>query len=575
MRFINTVCNIPSVSLFRTLSSNDDNAFKQTLAMESALFQEERKIGPGLDSAKMHVIRYLLIQLLLQVLLHPEEYWEAAVDVIICCKKTFPSIAQCCSSSFLKPLESAAEESDEDGSEEPNEDGSLEFMDVLVQTFLSLLPHVSGPVCFTIEQVFRVFSHEITETGLLDMLRVVKIDMKGSRRQTDSDDDEDDPRVGIEDDYEDEMEDADVGNVDDATDELDEEIGDDSADEVDQHDLQKTVDNKAKDGDDPEATKGGEDSDDSDGMDDDAMFRMDPYIARIFKERNNLPGSETQQSQLMRFKLRVLTLLEIYLQRNSGKNLVLEVYAFLMQAFVKSHSSDGSEQFRTRIGGILQKRIFKGKDCPKGNDVELSKLERLLQKALHLASRSRHKAVASAAQNATFWILKIINSKGCSKEELASVVEKFHYMLNDYFNNKKSRLKSSFVKEVVRRNPWVGRELFGFALQKVGSTKAEYRRVQMLELVDCILKSWVGDDVSSASKVLKKNLAPLCEMMQEILTKMPENKSRRQEVRRFCTRALQTVTKLSLKEKFQKKLSSEAYSLCEAQLGAAFVPFKK
>lgn len=579
MRFINTVCNIPSVSLFRTLSSNDDNAFKKTLATESALFQEERKVDSGLDSTKMHVIRYLLIQLLLQVLLHPEEYWEAAIDVIICCKKTFPSIAQCDSSSLPKPLEDGAEESDEDGSEEePNEDGPLEFMDVLVQTFLSLLPHVSGPVCFTIEQVFRVFSDEITETGLLDMLRVVKIDMKGSRRQTgqtDSDDDEDDPRVGIEDD--DEMEDADVGNVDDATDELDEEMDDDSADEVDQDqdDLGKPVDNKAKDGHDTEATKGGEDSDDSDGMDDDAMFRIDPYIARIFKERNNLPGSETQQSQLMRFKLRVLTLLEIYLQRNPGKNLVLDVYAFLMQAFVKSHNADGSEQFRQRVGGILQKRIFKAKECPKGSDVELSRLENLLQKALHLASRSRHKAVASAAQNATFWILKIINSKSCSKQELASVVEKFHYMLKDYFDNKKSRLKIGFVKEVVRRHPWVGRELFGFALQKVASTEAEYRRVQTLELVDCILKSWVGDHVSSGSKVLKKNLALLCELMQEILTKLPENKSRRQEVRRFCTRALQTVTKLNLKEKFQKKLSSEAYTLCEAQLGAAFVPFKE
>uniref|UniRef100_A0A453N7R6 Uncharacterized protein n=1 Tax=Aegilops tauschii subsp. strangulata TaxID=200361 RepID=A0A453N7R6_AEGTS len=259
----------------------------------------------------------------------------------------------------------------------------------------------------------------------------------------------------------------------------------------------------------------------------------------------------------------------------AGKKLVLDVYAFLMQAFVKSHSADGNEQFRQRIGGILQKRIFKAKECPKGFDVELSRLESLLQKALHLASRSRYKEVASAAQNATFWILKIINSKGCSKQELASVVDKFQYMLNDYFSNKKSRLKIGFVKEAVRRNPWVGRELFGFALQKIGSTKAEYRRVQTLELVDCILKSWVGDDVSSASKVLKKHMALLCELMQEILTKMPENKSRRQEVRRFCTRALQTVTRLNLKEKFQKKLSPEAYTLCDAQLGAAFVPFRQ
>jgi hypothetical protein len=140
----------------------------------SFLCDQERKAESGLDSTKMHVIRYLLIQLLLQLLLHPEEYWEAAIDVIICCKKTFPSIAQCDSSSLPKPLEDSVEDSDEDGSEEPNEDASLEFMDVLVQTFLSLLPHVSGPVCFTIEQasihapsICKFCNFEKSETTIL------------------------------------------------------------------------------------------------------------------------------------------------------------------------------------------------------------------------------------------------------------------------------------------------------------------------------------------------------------------------------------------------------------------------
>jgi hypothetical protein len=32
----------------------------------------------------MHAMCYLLIQLLLQVLLHPDQYWEAALDVTIC-----------------------------------------------------------------------------------------------------------------------------------------------------------------------------------------------------------------------------------------------------------------------------------------------------------------------------------------------------------------------------------------------------------------------------------------------------------------------------------------------------------
>ncbi|OEL18924.1 hypothetical protein BAE44_0020058 [Dichanthelium oligosanthes] len=568
MRFINTVCNIPSVSLFRTLSGNDDNAFKKLLAIESMLFHEERKAGPGLDSTKMHVMRYLLIQLLLQVLLHPDEYWEAAVDVTICCKKSFPAIAHGDNSSRQESSErgsqgsdeDGSEESDEDGSEDSNEEGSLEFMDVLVQTFLSILPHASGPV-------FRVFCDDITETGLLDMLRVVKIDLKG-RHQTDSDD-EDDGRVDIEDDDETVMEDAEVGEVDDVADGLDEDKEDDSTDEGDgDDDLKAAVSTEAKDGDKAEATKDGDDSDDSDGMDDDAMFRIDPYIARIFKEKN-LPGSETKQSQLMRFKLRVLTLLDIYLQRNPGKTLVPEVYSFLMQAFVKSHGADGSEQFRQRIGGILQRRIFKGREYPEGNGIEFSKLERLLERALRLASRSRYSTVASVAQNATFWILKIINSMNCSEEQLASVVDKFRSILNDY-DRKKSRLKLGFVKEVVRRNPWIGQELFGFVLQKAEDAIAEYRRNQILELVDCILKSWVGD----ASEVLMNYLAQLCELIQEVLSKLPENKSRRKEVRNFCTGILQTVTKLNLKEQFQNTLSPETYSLCQAQLGAAFAPFK-
>jgi DNA polymerase phi len=96
-----------------------------------------------------------------------------------------------------------------------------------------------------------------------------------------------------------------------------------------------------------------------------------------------------------------------------------------MQAFVKSHGADGTEQFRQRIAGILQRRVFKGNEYPEGDVVEFGKLESLLEKALRLASRSRYNTVAYVAQNATFWILKIINSMNCSDQELASVVDKF------------------------------------------------------------------------------------------------------------------------------------------------------
>jgi DNA polymerase phi len=263
---------------------------------------------------------------------------------------------------------------------------------------------------------------------------------------------------------------------------------------------------------------------------------------------------------------------DLYIPILTGSIQVLEVYSNLMRVFVKSHGADGNKQFKERIAGILQKRIFKEKEYPRGNDIEFSKLESLVAKALKLAARSRFKIVVSMAQNATFWILKIISSKNCSEEELTSVVDKFRSMLTDYFNNKKSRLKLGFVKEVVRRNPWIGRELFGFVLQEIGSAQAEYRRTQTLELLDCILKSWVGD--VAGADALVGYLAQLCGLVQEVLSNIPENKLRRKEVRKFCTGVLQTVSRLHMKEQFQNTLNLEARSLCQAHLGAAFASFE-
>ena len=58
----------------------------------------------------------------------------------------------------------------------------------------------------------------------------------------------------------------------------------------------------------------------------------------MLKEKKSAGGSDTTQTQLKHFKLRVLSLLEYFLQRNSSKPLVLTVYSYLLQAFVNSYS---------------------------------------------------------------------------------------------------------------------------------------------------------------------------------------------------------------------------------------------
>jgi DNA polymerase phi len=134
------------------------------------------------------------------------------------------------------------------------------------------------------------------------MLRVIKKDLKPARhREEGSEDDED--FLGIEEEEEEEEEEVDEA-----------ETGETGEDEEQTDDCEVVV----------EVEEAGkelpDDSDDSDGgMDDDAMFRMDAYLAQIFKERKNQAGGETAQSQLVLFKLRVLSLLEVYLHENPGK----------------------------------------------------------------------------------------------------------------------------------------------------------------------------------------------------------------------------------------------------------------
>lgn len=131
------------------------------------------------------------------------------------------------------------------------------------------------------------------------MLRVIKKDIKPARHRNaeseddDDEDDEDEDFLGIEEDEE--VNEAETGET------------------------AETDDSETVVGDLESGREIPEDSEESDGgMDDDAMFRMDTYLAQIFKERKSHSGGETAHSQLVLFKLRVLSLLEMYLHENAG-----------------------------------------------------------------------------------------------------------------------------------------------------------------------------------------------------------------------------------------------------------------
>ncbi|RZB63310.1 rDNA transcriptional regulator pol5-like [Glycine soja] len=561
MKFFGTLCNIPSVSLFRSLDDVDQKAVKKLQAMETRLSREERSRDCSTDANRLHALRYLLIQLLLQVLLHPGEFSEAASELVICCKKAF----------------STSDLPESSGEDDVEVDDAPELMDVLVDTLLSLLPQSSAPMRSSIEQVFKYFCGDITNDGLMRMLRVIKKNLKPARHpdaaNADDDDDEDDDFIDIEEEEIDQAETGETGESDGQTDDSE------SVVEVEETDHGHS-----------------EASDDSDsGMDDDAMFRIDTYLAQIFKEKKNQAGGETAHSQLVLFKLRILSLLEIFLHENPGKPQVLMVYSNLAQAFVNPHTAEVSEQLGQRIWGILQKQIFKAKDYPRGDGVQLSSLESLLEKSLKLASKpfkrqksasnlskqsaawNRQKMISSLAQTSTFWILKIIDSRNFAESELERIVLIFREVLVGYFD-KKSQIKSGFLKEIIRRRPWIGHAIFGFILERCGSAKSDFRRVEALELVMEILKSLStgnSDEQNASKKILKNSLDKLSHLLKELVTNMPSKPARRTEVQKFCVKALEILSKLNLTKNFVKTLAPDTQAALEAQLGEQFISLKK
>ena len=96
---------------------------------------KERKLGAGIEVNKMHTMRYLLLQVLLQLVLGLQELADAAEELITCCKKVFPALT-------------------EEGSVEQDEEPEL--MDVLMDVLLSLLPQSSSSMCYAIEQVMEM-----------------------------------------------------------------------------------------------------------------------------------------------------------------------------------------------------------------------------------------------------------------------------------------------------------------------------------------------------------------------------------------------------------------------------------
>ncbi|XP_059063372.1 uncharacterized protein LOC131044158 isoform X2 [Cryptomeria japonica] len=534
MCFLGTLQNIPSVSLFWPLSKDDEHTFNKMLDAETQLFRAAHKAGSNIR--RMQAMRFLLIQLLLQIPLKHGEICETATELLICCKEAFDNVINL-------DVESHNEEN-----------VTPAFMDVLIDALLSLLPQSSAPVRVAVEQVFRCFCDSITDSGVMNMLRVVKKDLKPPRRKPIvlGDSDEEDPI---------EIEESESG--DEAEESEDEEHSDDNLEEQEKKDQTESVLEEKN-------SKGTGDSDDMDSeFDDDAMFRLDTYLAQIVKDKSNAVGSDTAQSQLVNFKLRVLSLLEFYLQRNSNKPIVLTIFSCLLQAFEKNSSpTEGNEQLANRIGVILERKICKAKEYPKGLEVNFSLLEGLLDKVLKLVSRPKGKKIESLAQTCTFWLLKVIhgNLNGAKVDEVSKI---FFPSLEGFFASKKCCLKGGFVREVFRRHHWLGTACFRVLVENFLKAKSEFLQCEALSIMDTLIRPVISKSSQNSCQnlqFLEVNLSQLAELIRHLLQRQAKKAFRLQALQ-FCKGVLEAIQLLKLEKSFAELLQLHELITPESYIG--------
>jgi DNA polymerase phi len=455
---------------------------QQTVSILSSAVKSEENVD---KRSRLVALRSLLSLLLLESFVEPGSTDDIAAELAICCSKAFPELPEL--SNIAPPV--AVE-----GSEAPP------VMDVLLDVLLSQLAKSSHPIREAVEKVFKVYCEDLTSAGMTDCLRILKKGSKSGRHKSmieDGEDDTDDDDDILEDDEDGELEGDGEKSV---QPKQDGETEDDDEDDDEDEDVEmgdgdgeaRTLTEQMRfkrSAEDMDEEAEGSDSDVSD-MDDEAMFRADVLLANVLKQKK-LASKGNAQLELMNFKLRVLSLLEIFLHKHPSSSLVVLGVSGLLKAFVISVNQlgtapEGNEVLVKRFETLLRGVFNHKKSPPKRNDVDLVQTRQLLQQSWKLAAKSSIKRVASLAQDCVLWTLRIL--VGNVNEGDAEVSEFLTKSVEDFFTNHHSRLKGLFWSQIFRQHPVLARACIGKLIEKVGNGRNITLRCEGMRLVTEILK---------------------------------------------------------------------------------------
>nr|CAI5848436.1 unnamed protein product [Callosobruchus analis] len=325
-----------------------------------------------------------------------------------------------------------------------NED-DLPWIEVVIDLFLNLLSHNSHLLRSLIKSVFPYLCEYMTITTIQQILSVLdpknkdnilsKYNEESSDEDEDTDEDEDNA-------HEEESEES---NFEDQSD-----VNESNNDKL-RMALHKVLHNTG-----PETD---EESVDLDEMSETEAEKLDEALSNVFKQfkpnRGNLKKQTKEQEMITHFRIRVLDLIEIYLNSNPSLLLTLEVMLPLLQAFEFSVKEEHQTPLQARLKSCL-KQLSKLKKFNNLEAVEDDTLSELMKSLMDRGTKNAWIVQDMAVQLADCTLFTIrcadLLSKKAIKKNICAVISE---EMDNYFNKKDSATHFVLFKKLMQMS-WYG-----------------------------------------------------------------------------------------------------------------------
>uniref|UniRef100_A0A663MN31 MYB binding protein 1a n=2 Tax=Athene cunicularia TaxID=194338 RepID=A0A663MN31_ATHCN len=489
VEYANKLLSSEHVRPVKPFTEGQRDAWERTLQSVKSLQKKENKS----DSAKVIAFQQLLLLMAIHLFKNQSETMDVLSDLLNCTERAFSKEHK------KKKTDNA----------EPG------WVEVMVEILLSLLAQPSLLIRRISKSVFVRICPNLTKRGLQLILDVLDPYQEQNEESAVVVMEESDKRIKS-------ARDTDEEGSEDSSDEGDTEEENDSGDdekneEVDE-DFRSQLMNVLQEGN----ALGGDESDEE--LDDEAMMALDKNISALFAEQQKRIQAKKDEKDRMRkekilrrdFKIKVLDLIEAFLNKQSENPLVFDVIEPLLRVIEQCMSSDSDKQevdFLQKTANIFKNSLCRTKQYCKRVDALQEDLHAFVERLVTKACKHTVSSVALYYFSASLYLLKVLRgntsdksstppplpekqsntipqacqllSTGCLDMKRVTVI--YQQALTQFLTKRNSALTSSMFHDLFKRFPIMCKPLVDILVKSITVGARQHQQAQACLLLQKVL----------------------------------------------------------------------------------------